>query len=97
MVSIPDVDADEHFRSQHPYLTNSSGDIAVNFVGRYENLESDFLHVARSIGLPSAIRLLRLQAAPFKVRYADYYTPDTRDVTARRFARDIELFSYQFD
>lgn len=86
-----------HFRSQHDYLTNLSGDIAVDFVGRYENLVSDFQHLAHEIGLPSNTKLHRLQAAPKVVDYADYYTPDTRNVVATRFAQDIELFSYQFD
>jgi Sulfotransferase family len=91
---IPDADADEHFRSQHMYLTNDWGDIAVDFVGRYENLESDFRHVAARIGLPRGISLPRLQANPRSVSYADYYTPATRDVVATRFAQDIALFSY---
>lgn len=97
VASIPEAEADEHFRSQHDYLTNLSGDIAVDFVGRYENLVSDFQHLAHEIGLPSNTKLHRLQAAPKVVDYADYYTPDTRNVVATRFAQDIELFSYQFD
>lgn len=97
VASIPEAEADEHFRSQHDYLTNSSGDIAVDFVGRYENLESDFRHMAHEIRLPPNARLPRLQATQKVVDYADYYTPDMRNVVAIRFAQDIELFSYQFD
>lgn len=94
---IPDADADEHFRSQHKYLTNVWGDIAVDFVGRYENLEADFRHVAQRIGLPREMCLPRLQANPRRVRYADYYAAATRDVVATRYAQDIALFSYHFD
>ncbi len=97
VASIPNVEADEHFRSQHDYLTNTSGDIAIDFVGRYENLDSDFKRVAQKIGLPSKISLPRRQTAPKVVNYADYYTPGTRKVVANRFAQDIEMFSYQFD
>jgi chondroitin 4-sulfotransferase 11 len=93
---IPDADADEHFRSQHKYLTNVRGEIAVDFVGRYENLESDFRHIAERMGLPTGISLPRLQANPRLVHYADYYTVATRDVVATRFAQDIALFSYRF-
>jgi chondroitin 4-sulfotransferase 11 len=93
---IPDDDADEHFRSQHTYLANVWGEIAVDFVGRYENLEHDFRHVAKRIGLPRGISLPRLQANPQTVRYADYYTAATRDVVATRYAQDIALFSYHF-
>lgn len=93
---IPDAEADEHFQSQHTYVTNVWGEIAVDFVGRYENLESDFQHAAARIGLPTGIRLPRLQANPQSVRYADYYTAATRNIVATRFAQDIALFSYHF-
>jgi chondroitin 4-sulfotransferase 11 len=97
VASIPDADADEHFRSQHTYLVNVWGEIAVDFLGRYENLEFDFRHVAKRIGLPSGISLPRLQANPRVVSYADYYTAATRDVVATRYAHDVALFSYHFD
>lgn len=93
---IPDAEADEHFRSQHDYVTNVSGEIALDFLGRYENLDSDFRHIAERISLPTGIRLPRLQANPRSIRYTDYYTPATRAIVATRFARDISLFSYQF-
>src|SRR5262245_25845253 len=38
VASIPDDDADEHFRSQHTFLTNRKGEVMADFVGRYERL-----------------------------------------------------------
>ena len=96
VASIPDEEADEHFRSQSDYLINSHGKVAVDFVGRYENLESDFEQVAREIGLPSETKLPRLQVSPTPTDYSGYYTPETRSVVEKRFARDIELFSFRF-
>lgn len=96
VASIPDVDANEHFRSQHKFLTNDRGEIAVDFVGRYENLEADFQYVAERIGLPKGISLPRLQSNPRSVSYKDYYTAETRDIVAIRFAQDVSLFSYHF-
>jgi hypothetical protein len=97
VADISDVDADEHFRSQHCSLTNDHGDVAVDFVGRYETLHADFLQVARTIGLPAGTTLPRLQSNPRVVDYTSFYTPETRELVATRFARDIELFGYQFD
>lgn len=96
VASIPDAAADEHFRSQHKFLTNGRREIAIDFVGRYETLEADFLYVAERIGLPKGISLPRLQANPQAIRYTDYYMAATRDVVATRFAQDIALFSYHF-
>jgi len=96
VAAIPDDEADDHFRSQHPYLTNSSGAIAVDVVGRFENLDSDFRDIVRTAGLPLAFPLPRLQAARVSHRYQDFYAPATRKAVARRYARDIDLFSYEF-
>jgi hypothetical protein len=96
VASIADADADEHFRSQHKFLTNDHGQIANDFIGRYERLEMDFRYVAERIGLPKRISLPRLQANPRSVRYTDYYTAATREIVATRFAQDFALFSYRF-
>jgi chondroitin 4-sulfotransferase 11 len=96
VAQIPDSEADEHFRPQHCSLTNDRGALAVDFVGRYENLGADFSHVARRIGLPPHLTLPKLQANPRPVDYRSYYSPATRDLVASRFARDIELLAYEF-
>ena len=94
--SIPDSEADEHFRSQSTFLTAATGGIGVDFVGRYENLQSDFRRVSRRIGLPPGIGLPRLQAARHTVNYVDYFTPETKKIVADRFWEDVDTFAYQF-
>lgn len=96
VASIPDAAADRHFRSQHTFVTNGAGKIAVDFVGRYESLLRDFQVVREKIGLPDIV-LPRLQAARESVRYPTFYSPRIRDLVAERFRRDIEIFGYQFD
>ncbi len=95
IAAIPDEQADEHFRSQAGYVTNAAGAIAVDFVGRYEFLASDFAHVGRSIGLPPDTRLPKLQAAP-PADPARYYTPATIEIVARRYQRDLTAFGYRW-
>jgi chondroitin 4-sulfotransferase 11 len=95
VAAIPDSEADEHFRSQHTFLAGRNGELAADFVGRYEKLADDFALVRERTGLPD-IELPRLQAARTAAKYAAYYTPATRDLVARRFRRDIELFGYEF-
>jgi hypothetical protein len=95
VASIPDRDADEHFRSQADYVVNSSGVVALDFIGRYEKLQHDFAQIALNIGLPLAPALPHLQAAPAR-HVADFYSAETRGIVGRRYARDIELFAYRF-
>ncbi len=96
VASIPDAEADGHFRSQHTFVTSGAREIAIDFVGRYETLPLDLERVRKRIGLPD-IDLPRLQAAPRRVDYRDYYTTHTCRVVADRFHEDIELFEYEFD
>jgi hypothetical protein len=95
VASIPDRDADEHFRSQHTFLTDSEGWLAADFVGRYERLADDFRIVQERTGLPN-IELPRLQAARKGAKYVDYYSAETRALVSERYRRDIEMFEYAF-
>jgi hypothetical protein len=93
MAAIPDAEADAHFCSQHRFLTDDADQLAVDFVGRYERLAEDLRIVEQTIGLP-ALALPRLQAAREPVPYTRFYTADTWQIVADRYARDIELFGY---
>jgi hypothetical protein len=95
VASIPDSEADEHFRSQHTFLTNAKGELDADFVGRYERLADDFQIVQQKTGLPT-IELPRLQAARSVAKYAPFYTPKTRDIVGERFRKDVEMFGYEF-
>jgi chondroitin 4-sulfotransferase 11 len=96
VAAIPDDDADAHFRSQHTFVTDDEGQLAVDFVGRYERLADDVRLLERTIGLP-ALELPRLQTARSPVSYATLYTAETRQIVADRYARDVEMFGYAFD
>lgn len=95
VASIPDDEADAHFRSQHTFLTNEAGEIGIDFVGRYERLIADFQLIQQRIGLPD-IELPHLQAARYPTQYTSFYSPQLQKIVAERFCNDIELFQYSF-
>jgi hypothetical protein len=66
----------------------------VDFIGRFENLEQDFQAVCDRIGIKA--ELLRVNSSKRKRDYRQYYTPETRDLVARYFKEDIEVFEYEF-
>lgn len=83
-------------RNQLDWFTDRFGRIAVDFIGRFERLESDWRRICERLGidapLPSA------NHNPSKSgHYSEYYTARTRDVIARKFRVDIEYFEYEFD
>jgi hypothetical protein len=96
VASIPDDRADAHFRSQATFVTDDHGRVGVDFVGRYERLVEDFEEVRAYLVMPE-LTLPRLQAARKSKSYMTYYTPHLLRVVERRYAEDIELFSYTYN
>ncbi|MBT4500436.1 MAG: sulfotransferase family 2 domain-containing protein [Gemmatimonadetes bacterium] len=91
--AIPDEEADIHFGSQYLYVTDPSGGVFVDFLGRFESLDSNFEHVCERIGLPGRLpHLLQTQHG----HYSSYYTPETEGLVRERWVRDIDLFAYSF-
>lgn len=82
-------------RYQLDWFRSDDGDIAVDFIGKFENLERDFEYVCRRIGADAVLPHLRHNPARQR-HYTDYYSPRTRDVIAKKFAVDIENFGYRF-
>jgi hypothetical protein len=79
--------------NQLDYLSAPSGEMLVDFVGRYERFDEDAAQVLEWIGIDA--RLPRLNPSRHG-HYRDYYTPRTRDLIAHRYARDIAHFGYEF-
>ncbi len=71
------------------------GEIAVDFVGRYERLQLDFDGVCERIGVPRVDlpHFNRSQRADFSV----YYTKKTRQLVRELYRADIEHFGYSFE
>ena len=79
--------------NQLDYLTDEQGELAVDFVGRFERFEADANQALQRIGINAGVPRLNVSK---RSDYRDYYTPRTRELVARRFARDIEAFGYEF-
>jgi hypothetical protein len=93
---IFDQDCNKSFAfNQMDYLSDEDGKLAVNFVGRFENLAADVRHVFERLKIPEET-LPRLNQSKH-THYSKWYTPRTRDLVAARFAKDIKAFGYQFE
>lgn len=75
------------------FITDEQGQVIVDFVGRFERLEEDFAYISSRIGIDVP---LSHENRSERASYREYYTPETRDIVARHFARDIERFGYVF-
>lgn len=96
ILEIPDEQADLHFISQSVLLTDQSGQLLTDFVGKFEDLQADFSKIALKLGKPDL-------SIPHKAKssnrsWQDYYFGNHSliDKVGERYSRDIELFNYHF-
>lgn len=82
--------------NQMDWLTDSRGNVIVDFIGRFEQLDQDWAFVCQKIGLSGTVLPHLNRRGHEKRHYAEYYTPRTREIIARKFATDIEYFGYEF-
>lgn len=80
--------------SQSTMVVDDEGRLMVDFVGRFEHLESDFHRLCTSLGLPTAA-LPHLKASEHGP-YMEYYDETTRQLVIEHFKTDFELFGYPF-
>jgi len=82
------------FMPQSRWLCDGAGNVLVNFVGRFENLQADFDTVCSRLGRPP--KPLPHVKASTRAAYRQYYDDEARQVVADWFAEDIARFGYMF-
>lgn len=94
---LPSVDVAStgiHFRPQTHFLLDGAGNVGVDFVGRYERLQSDFRKVCLRLGVESTLD--HLNRSPKPSRYRQAYTPEMARTVRRIYREDVRLFRYWF-
>ena len=76
--------------SQHMWL-----DGPMHFIGKYENLQTDFDSVCDAINVPR-MKLLHENSATDRKSYQDYYDDEMKALVETHWAKDLERFGYSF-
>ncbi len=73
-------------------------EIAVDFIGRFENLAQDMRHVCERIGLPFDADMFphAKQMRKPEENYRSWYNDHTRALVAETYRKEIETFGYSF-
>ncbi len=85
----------DHFRDQKDWLCDpSSGEMMMDFVGRFENLERDYNHVCARLGVTQKLpHYRRGKGSDYRTHYSDRMI----DIVGEVYEADISAFSYGFD
>ncbi len=78
---------------QYDFIMDNNDNLLVDFVGRFENLESDFAKVCKKIGVEAP--LPKTNTTKHKP-YQEYYDEETKAKVEEIFHKDIEYFNYEF-
>ena len=83
---------------QTHWLLDDKGNMCMDYVGRYEDLQGSLDYVCDRVGvargkIPHKTSTKRLRDKD----YWEYYDDETRELIAKRFKRDIETFNYEFE
>ncbi len=81
------------FQPQYDWLVDNEGEININFIGRFENIEEDFAKLTSKLGFKKTLKNYNSSKL---VNYKDYYNSETAKIIEKHFAKDIEYFKYQF-
>jgi hypothetical protein len=84
---------------QAEFVTDASGSVIVDFIGRFEALQADFDRVCARLGIPPR-RLPHVNRSPRGRSggrpYVAYYDEESIAGVARLYRQDLDLFGYRF-
>lgn len=79
------------------YILDKNDELIVDYIGRYENREESLEKISQQINCPKIGELCLQRAKPTGSHYSKFYSAETRKLVGNVFAKDIELFGYEFD
>lgn len=79
------------------YYSSSSGGVAVDFVGRWENLAGDLERVCERVGVDwdGWIPRTKSNIRPRIYHWAEYYDHELEEAAERFFVEELRLFGYE--
>lgn len=84
-----------HFQPQYQFI-RLHGDLpAVDFVGRFENLEQDFITIRDRLELE--VDLPSLNRNKSRRPYSEYYTEESAEIVRHVYQKDVTFFNYSFE
>ena len=77
------------------WITDDKGDILVDYIGKFENLQEEFDIICKKLNIPKII-LPHVNKDSSKESYKNYYTSESMELINKAFEKDIKQFNYKF-
>jgi hypothetical protein len=82
------------FQPQCSFIVGADGKPLTDYIGRVEQMQSSFDEICDRIGIPRST--LEKTNESSRSDYREYYDDRIRQGVAKLYARDLELFGYEF-
>ncbi len=82
-------------KNQLDWFLDERGEVAVDFIGKFENLSTDWAFISTKLGIEQELPHANKNPSK-KKHYSEYYTDELRNIIADKFRTDIEYFDYRF-
>ena len=86
-------------QSQLEWITDTQGNIPLDFIGRFEHLHQDFAKVCQTLGIddPNLPELLKTHHGNgSKNHYTEAFDAEGKDIIATAFKDEIQYFNFEF-
>lgn len=83
-------------RYQLDWFVSPGGDVMVDFIGRFESLDQDWLQIQQKLKIDVPLPKLNFNGNRLR-DYREYYNKQLVSTVRERFAVDVEYFNYQFE
>lgn len=84
---------DQHLIPQYKFITDGTGKLHVDYIGRFESIEEDFRHIC---GVLKVNGSLPHKNNSIRKDYRQYYDRETIDIIKNLYVNDIKLLGYAF-
>ena len=91
---LDNIELDPHFDPQISYLIDFEGRFLLDYIGRFESIDSDINLICKKIGLP-AVRLPHFRKSDHD-SYQNHYDSESAEIIAAKYKSDIDAFKYSF-
>ena len=85
------------YRAAADYVCDKRGRILVDYVARYEHRERDLDHIRKRLNMKTLGGRPLNRSTPRGDHYSRHYDGETGEIVRTMYARDIELFGYEFE
>lgn len=86
----------QNLRPQLSWIQNTEGQIKAEFIGRFENMDADYLRICEQLKIPPKPLLHKNKSVQRPSDYREAYNPYLRSIVEEYYQADISLFGYQF-